>query len=444
MNLVDTHSPITDDVARAELFRLRMQNWRLQLLGAGALTALVASVFDAYVHDRRFWIWTGVAWTIFGTQAWLCIRFDRIGLGAALPRWWWRWTLVLAVCVGVLWSSLPWLLPASNSAMQLLGAFASMMVALGSASSSNSNRLLLAIMIPAGLMIPSALVWHAGLPVAGVVSVLLMLGISEHGLSIQRVMLSSIHLRHRADALAERLRHEQSRAEAALRQQALLDERQRVMRELHDGLGSSLISTLVAVERGNMQHSEVLGVLRECVDDLRMVMDSLEPIGQDLVLLLATLRHRLGDRLELAGLNLSWEVNEVPLLTWLGPAQALQVMRMVQEALTNVLKHAKTKQVRITTEHQVGSDHVAVLVEDEGIGFDPKEVTVGRGLSHLRSRAEQLGVTVEVRSAPGAGTRVRLELPLEARRAVRRAEPWTGGENPTAAGRSRAPSRSLR
>jgi signal transduction histidine kinase len=173
-----------------------------------------------------------------------------------------------------------------------------------------------------------------------------------------------------------------------------------------------LISALVAVERGNMQHTEVLGVLRECVDDLRMVMDSLEPIGQDLVLLLATLRHRLGYRLELAGLNISWEVNELPQLTWLGPAQALQAMRVVQEALTNVLKHAKTKQVRITTEHQVGSDHVAVLVEDEGIGFDPKEATAGRGLSHLRLRAEQLGATVEVRSAPGAGTRVRLELPL--------------------------------
>ena len=106
LNVVDTHSPITDEVAREELFRLRMQNWRIQLVGATVLTALVASVFDAYVQDRRFWIWTGVGWTIFGTQAWLCTRMDRIQGLAALPRWWWRSTLALTLCVGVLWSSL--------------------------------------------------------------------------------------------------------------------------------------------------------------------------------------------------------------------------------------------------------------------------------------------------------------------------------------------------
>jgi signal transduction histidine kinase len=408
----DALSSISDDVARAELFRLRAQNWRHQLIGASVLTAVVAWVFDAYVRDQRFWIWTSLAWAIFGTQAWLCTRMDRVPGFAALPRWWWRLTLTLAVCMGVLWSSLAWLLPSGNSAMQLLGAFASMMVTLGSASSSNSGRLLFAIVVPAGVLIPSALFWHAGLPVAGAISVVVILGISQHGLSIQRVMLSSIHLRHRADALSEKLRHEQARAQEALRQQALLDERQRVMRELHDGLGSTLISTLVAVERGNMPHEEVLGVLRECVDDLRMVIDSLEPIGYDLVLLLATMRHRLGYRLQLAGLNLSWEVSELPQLTWLGPAQALQVVRIVQEALTNVLKHAKAKHVRIATEHASQIEHIVVLIEDDGIGFESRDGTTGRGLCHLRSRAEQLGVTVDIRSAPGAGTLVRLRLPL--------------------------------
>lgn len=408
----ETLSPISDDVARAELFRLRAQNWRLQLIGASVLTAVVAWVFDSYVRDQRFWIWTGLAWAIFCTQAWLCTRMDRVPELAALPRWWWGLTVALAVCLGVLWSSLPWLLPGDNRSMQLLGAFASMMVALGSASTSNSSSLLFAIQAPAAVLIPSAMFWHAGLPSAAAVSLVVIFMVSQHGLSLQRVMLSSIHLRHRADALAEKLRHEQARAQEALRQQALLDERQRVMRDLHDGLGSTLISTLVAVERGNMPHEEVLGVLRECVDDLRTVIDSLEPIGHDLVLLLATVRHRLDYRLQLAGLNLSWEVNELPKLTWLGPSQALQVVRMVQEALTNILKHAKAKQVRIATEHAVDSEHVTVLVEDDGIGFEPSDEVEGRGLFHLRSRAEQLGVSVDIRSAPGSGTRVRLEFPL--------------------------------
>jgi signal transduction histidine kinase len=409
---VDAISPISDEAARAELFRLRAQNWRVQLVLASVLTAVVAWIFDAYVHDRRFWIWTGLALGIFSTQAWLCTWMERVSSTAALPRWWWRVTLALAVSLGVLWSSLAWLLPSGNSAMQLLGAFASMMVALGSASASNSGRLLFAIVVPAGLLIPSALFWHAGLPAAAGVSVVVMAVIAQHGLSIQRVMLTSIHLRHRADALSEKLRNEQARAQEALRQQALLDERQRVMQELHDGLGSVLISTLVAVERGNMSHEDMLGVLRECVDDLRLVIDSLEPIGEDLVLLLATMRHRLGYRLQLAGLQVSWEVHELPRLAWLGPSQSLQVARIVQEALTNVLKHAKANRVRIVTEHASGAEQVTVIVEDDGVGYVLERAKAGRGLSHLKSRAEQLGANVDIQSAPGAGTRVSLVLPL--------------------------------
>jgi signal transduction histidine kinase len=194
----------------------------------------------------------------------------------------------------------------------------------------------------------------------------------------------------------------------------VLDDKIALIRSLHEGLGSTLMSTLVALERGAMPPADVLDVLRECVDDSRIVIDSLEPIGHDLVVLMATMRHRLGPRLHAAGLTMRWEVQDLPLLPWLGPSHALQVMRIVQEALTNVLKHARASSVRIATSQTTDAADVArvvIEIEDNGVGFDLSASGRGRGLSNLKSRAQLLEATVAVVSEPAKGTRVTLTLP---------------------------------
>ncbi|HSI59207.1 MAG TPA: ATP-binding protein, partial [Ideonella sp.] len=192
--------------------------------------------------------------------------------------------------------------------------------------------------------------------------------------------------------------------------QALLLERQRLMRDMHDGLGSTLMSSLVLVEQGKLDSAAVALLLRECVDDLRLVIDSLEPIGHDLVTLLASLRHRLGSRLESAGLRMLWEVEDLPPLEWLHPPDALHVLRIVQEVLTNVLKHARAGEVRVATLQTEGG--VRVVIADDGVGFDSATALHGRGLRHLRQRAGRLGGQIEIESRPGQGTRVLLDLPL--------------------------------
>lgn len=216
-----------------------------------------------------------------------------------------------------------------------------------------------------------------------------------------------------AEQLAAReiqLRAGHERLRAVEREQTLLLERQRLMRDMHDGLGSTLMSSLVAAERGRLDSPAVAALLRDCVDDLRLVIDSLEPIDHDLVTLLGALRYRLGRRLEGAGLHVDWAVDDVPALPWLGPPEALQVLRCVQEALTNVLKHAGARTVRIATTVRAGE--VRVAISDDGQGFDPAQVTGGRGLRHLRERAAQWGGRAELHSTPGEGTAVWLVLPL--------------------------------
>jgi signal transduction histidine kinase len=198
------------------------------------------------------------------------------------------------------------------------------------------------------------------------------------------------------------------------REQALLLERQRLMADMHDGIGSTLTSSLMMLEHGQLDSQGAAALVRECVDDLRLVIDSLDPVDNDLAALLATLRHRLGRRMAAAGVDLQWSMVELPPLDWLSASDALQVLRVMQELLTNTLKHAAARrvQVRIGLTDQ---GEVEVRVTDDGRGFDPTadEARSGRGMSNLRLRARKLQGRLEIDSALGSGTVVRLFLPVQ-------------------------------
>jgi signal transduction histidine kinase len=194
------------------------------------------------------------------------------------------------------------------------------------------------------------------------------------------------------------------------RAQTLAAERQRLIHDMHDGLGSALTTSLAMIEQGNVDGEELKNVLRGSVDDLRAVIDSLEPLDGDLISVLATLRFRLGKRLELAGIALEWDMQDLPPLAWLGPPQALQLMRIVQEVLTNVLKHAGASRMQISA--HCDGPYVEVCIADNGRGFDVATISTGRGLRHLAQRAASLHGSVLVDSRPGEGTTVRLLLPV--------------------------------
>ena len=194
------------------------------------------------------------------------------------------------------------------------------------------------------------------------------------------------------------------------RAQTLAAERQRLIHDMHDGLGSALTTSLAMIEQGNVDGEELKNVLRGSVDDLRAVIDSLEPLDGDLISVLATLRFRLGKRLELAGIALEWDMQDLPPLAWLGPPQALQLMRIVQEVLTNVLKHARASRMQISA-HCAGA-YVEVCIADNGRGFDVATISTGRGLRHLAQRAASLHGSVLIESQPGRGTTVKLLLPV--------------------------------
>ncbi len=195
--------------------------------------------------------------------------------------------------------------------------------------------------------------------------------------------------------------------------QTISDERQRLMQDMHDGLGSSLISAIRSVERGGVSDLKVSQILKDCLDDLKLTIDSMEPVEADLLLLLATLRFRLEPRLEDAGIALLWEVQTLPTLAWLEPSSALNILRIVQESIANILRHTQATDIRVGT--AVETDGVRVSIEDNGQGFDVEKALVaatGRGLHNQRRRAQAVEGTVAWKSGP-MGTQFTLWLPLE-------------------------------
>lgn len=200
--------------------------------------------------------------------------------------------------------------------------------------------------------------------------------------------------------------------------QTLSQERQRLMQDMHDGLGSSLVSALRVVEHGRMDEAEVAQVLQGCIDDLQLAIDSMEPVEADLLLLLATLRYRLGPRLESTGIALRWEVENIPALDWLDPKNALHILRILQEAFTNTIKHTRATQIRVAT--RVEGDQVLVSITDNGQGFDVESAlkSGGKGLSNQMRRAQAIGAEVKWDSGD-AGTCFTLRLPIKQGSATR-------------------------
>jgi signal transduction histidine kinase len=195
-------------------------------------------------------------------------------------------------------------------------------------------------------------------------------------------------------------------------------ERERMMREIHDGIGSSLLTALAHAKHRN-ESPETIATLSRSLTDLRIGVDSLEPIDGDVVALLANLRHRMERELKGAGLTFVWKVKAAPPLSWLDPIGALHILRILQETIGNSLRHSEgaTIEVRCEPSSQAGTAGILIEIADNGTGFDPARVSRGKGLANMAARAEALNARFSCASEVGAGTTISIWLPLEQRQA---------------------------
>jgi len=224
----------------------------------------------------------------------------------------------------------------------------------------------------------------------------------------------SAELERRVQERTAELERTHARLLALERKASVAAERERLMRDMHDGIGSQLITTLEAVERGSADAGEVTRLLRDCMDDLRLMIDSLEPEEYSLLVALGNLRYRLEPRLRAAGIELEWAVEEGVRAP--SPDATLNLLRIVQEAVTNALKHARASRLRIACRCE--ADTLVLEVADNGRGFGaaqsrPSPNTAHRGLGNMLVRAHQLRGSLQ-RDHAGGGTTWVLRVPLGA------------------------------
>lgn len=196
-------------------------------------------------------------------------------------------------------------------------------------------------------------------------------------------------------------------------QQVREAERRRITRDMHDGLGSQLVQTLNLVRHAgsSLDLPEVERMLHHALEDLRLTLDSLEPMEGDLPTILGTLRQRLSPTLAAAGIELDWQVQQVAAVEGLEAQGVMHLFRCLQEVFANVVKHARASRVCVRTWDESGQ--VCLSIADNGIGFpdhpDAPATTRGRGIRNIRLRVAELGGEVRFVCAQ-PGTRVEFRL----------------------------------
>jgi len=145
---------------------------------------------------------------------------------------------------------------------------------------------------------------------------------------------------------------------------------------------------------------------------MRIVIDSLDPTTTDLTTSLGKLRARLEPLLRRNGMGLRWRIDDELGLDDFPPEQSLHLLRIIQEAVTNAIMHAKASEVsvHIRAEDAKG-DVLSVEIRDDGRGFRPDAFSGGRGIANMTSRAEALGADLRFESEE-SGTRIELRVPI--------------------------------
>jgi signal transduction histidine kinase len=192
------------------------------------------------------------------------------------------------------------------------------------------------------------------------------------------------------------------------REQATLQERQRIMQDIHDGLGSQLITSLAMSERGALSREQTNLLLRECIDDLRLAIDTMSDTDDQFGMVAGNLRFRMESRLRSAGITLKWDSSGFSDSAVVPASKTLPLLRIMQESITNALKHAQATEIRVVLSSDEQGLHIQI--SDNGKGFDVAKVRLGKGIGGMEKRARGITAVLSITSS-GIGTVIQLHLP---------------------------------
>lgn len=316
-------------------------------------------------------------------------------------------------------------------------AFDSGVVSLAGDASSDIYLIYLLVVLFAAAILPTA---SAALALAGAtiayLGILLRLGgdMTDPEIVLRVATFGVVGLlggylaREQQREIALRVEHEGRQSDLLARAiSAQEGERNRIARELHDGpvqalsavsMRLGLVEEMTPEEYALSRSLVVEGraALRRTLGEVRRITQDLRPSALDDLGFVTAVHDLAVRRCDAAGIKLRWEVS--------GPARRLAppvetaVFRILQEGVTNVVRHARARSARVSIVFVDG--HLLAEVEDDGVGFDPDDIVYrardggGVGLAGMRERAMLLGGTFRVDPVPGGGTRLFAEIPIGA------------------------------
>jgi two-component system, NarL family, sensor histidine kinase DegS len=254
--------------------------------------------------------------------------------------------------------------------------------------------------------------------------------VSPQGLNRDLLILCS-DITFRKDAQAEIERLNQERFEEQLKQQILRsvqvldaqeEERKRIARDMHDGIGQMLSALKLNLDAINLDQPEkakpklekLQNLATQVIQEVRIVTFNLTPpelSDYGISTGLARLASELG---RLTGNNILFE-NQNQFNERLDAVVETNLYRITQEAVNNAVKYAKANYILIKLSHS--ENMLSIVIDDDGLGFDPDEVELrsdgsGRGLAFMQERMQFIQGRMFLRSEPGEGTRITLNVPL--------------------------------
>ena len=259
--------------------------------------------------------------------------------------------------------------------------------------------------------------WSAVSGLLATVCMALLVG-GRLAVGMQRIERFSHELSDGVDAARAELAQVLAREHTQAMAHAMLQERMQISHDLHDGLGGSLVRSMALVEQAHepLSNERVLSLMKVMRDDLRQVIDQGSSAGAQVpetpVQWAAPLRHRFTRIFDEMGVTSKWDMP----LQWRGRPTALQCLgltRLVEEALSNTIKHSRARQVRVQCT-QPNRGALCLCIVDDGVGFDVQAVKhagLSVGMRSMVARAERIGGKLEVVSS-SSGTKLTVELAL--------------------------------
>lgn len=239
-----------------------------------------------------------------------------------------------------------------------------------------------------------------------------LFGLALAVIAVERFRSANLRVRDMLDTLAIRVEDKEQelsdsylRMELIAREQERVQERSRILRDMHDGVGSHISSAIRQLQSGKANPDEVLLTLQDSLDQLKLSIDALNLPPGDVTALLANLRYRLEPRFRAMGLTLEWAVVPLPEVPSLDASAMRQLQYIFFEAFSNVMQHAHASILRIEATptlavHGNAGHTVRIRIGDNGRGFDTTAVQ-RKGLASMQERARAIGAQIQISSQPG-------------------------------------------